>query len=234
MQYIHSQMIQRVSLVVAALASLAWVMVACSKSKPPEEPAPVTPVASNQTAAAPTPKTNPVTFPSPIITNTPLPNATTTVTNVAGTVASAVPSASAATPEQIQRLASLEKSYVAAGSFDDRFDVALAIGKAGGSEAVKTLERLFRAEKDSGLRTELINALIGISECKEERLSLLRLGIAADQAAETREAAIDGLIDLEDARALPLLKEMSTDPNEQVRTVAKHALGLLTELLKTP
>jgi HEAT repeat protein len=91
---------------------------------------------------------------------------------------------------------------------------------------------LFRAEKDRELRTELINALIDISGCKDEKLSLLRLGIATDQAGDTREAAIDGLIDLEDERALPLLQELTADPDEKVRAVAKHALALATELLK--
>ena len=233
MQFIRSQMIQRTSLVAATLAGLALVIFACSKSKPPEEPAPVPPAVSNQTVITPAPKTNLPAFSPSVATNTLLPNPTF-VTNVASAVASAAPSASAATPEQIQRIATLEKNYFAAGSFDDRFDVALAIGKAGGPEAVKTLERLFRAEKDSELRTELINALIDIGECKEEKISLLRLGVAAEQAAPTREAAIDGLVDLNEASALPLLKELANDPNEQVRTVAKHALELLTEMLKNP
>ncbi len=240
-------MIRRTSLIAVTLAGLALGIFACSKSKPPEEPSPAAPPSSNQTVAAPASRVVPPvlgrpastnalpvrvttnTPSSPNITNMPLSEATNTI-RTAGDPASP----RAATPQQIQHLATLEKNYFAASSFDDRFDVALAIGKTGTAEAVKTLEKLFRVEKDSELRTELINALIDIGECKEEKMDLLRLGIAAEQAAETREAAIDGLIDLVDPRGLPILKEMTNDPNEQVRAVAKHALALLTELLKTP
>ena len=222
----------RPSLLAATLASLALGLSACSKSKEPEPPTPLEIMTSNAPAVAPTPASKPTVLPRAAITNATSASATNLPAIPATNPAPAT--ASAATPEQIQRLATLKTTYQAAQSFDDRFDVVIAIGKVGNAAAIQMLEQLFRTEKNHELRTELINALIEIGDCKDEKLSLLRLGITADQAPATREAAMDGLVDLDDARSLPLLKELATDPDEQIRTVAQQNLALLTEMLKAP
>ncbi len=134
--------------------------------------------------------------------------------------------------EPAQRVAALQGQYRAAREFDDRFEAALRLGQVGTPEAVVALEDLFRNEPVKELRVELINALIGISGCKEERLRLLKLGVAADQPFEVREAALDGLVDLEDARALALLKGLSDDPDEKVRALARQNRDLLDSMLK--
>jgi HEAT repeat protein len=79
---------------------------------------------------------------------------------------------------------------------------------------------------------ELINALIGVNGCKEERLRFLKLGVGADQPFEVREAAMDGLVDLEDPRALALLKGLSDDPDQKVRALARQSHDLLEQMLK--
>ncbi len=131
-----------------------------------------------------------------------------------------------------QRVAALQGQYRAAQAFDDRFEAAVRLGGVGTAEAVSALEELFRKEPNKDLRVELINALIGLSGCKEERLRFLKLGVGSDQPFEVREAAIDGLVDLEDARALALLKGLSDDPDEKVRTLARQARDLLEQMLK--
>jgi len=133
--------------------------------------------------------------------------------------------------EPAQRVATLQGQYRAAREFDDRFEAAVRLGEVGTPEAVAALEGLFRNEPDPELRTELINALIGISGCKEERLRFLKLGLAADQPFEVREAAMDGLVDLEDARALALLKDLLGDPDERVRALARQLHDLLEQML---
>jgi hypothetical protein len=139
-----------------------------------------------------------------------------------------------ATPvqEPAQRVAALQGQYRAAQAFDDRFEAAIRLGEVGTAEAVAGLEELFRAEPNKELRVELINALIGIGGCKEERLRFLKLGVGADQPFEVREAAMDGLVDLEDARALALLKGLSEDPDEKVRALARQSRDLLEQMLK--
>ena len=213
----------RTSLVATVLASVVLCWGGCSRSKPTEDIVPPPVVSNTTTTPAPDPERRPPPFTNPPAVSLP----PAAASNVA-------PVTIAATPAQIQELATLSQQYGAATAFDDRFDLLTEIRLVGTAESVKSLERLFRTEKDGALREELINALIGIGGCKDEKLVLLRLGIAADQPPPVREAAIDGLVDLEDARALPLLKELSADANDQVRTVAKQAHALLTEMLKSP
>ena len=228
------QLKARTSLVAITLAGLALGLSACSQSKKSEPAPPSEVVASNAPAGVRPAVPEPKALPPVVLTNGPAAPATNPAPSATNLVPSTTNPANAAASERSQRLATLEKKYQAAQSFDDRFDVVLAIGKVGNAEAVQMLEQLFRTEKNSEVRTELINALIDIGGCKDEKLALLRQGIAADQAADTREAALDGLVDLVDARALALLKELTTDPNEQVRSVAQQNYALLTEMLKAP
>jgi hypothetical protein len=215
--------------VLAATMLLAWAFwtPGCSKQPPPETP----PMATPPTPIAPSPGSNlPITAaPQPALPVTSPTNPLVTPSN-----SNAAPAPSAAAPEKVQRVATLESKYRATQGFDNRFDALLAIAKEGGPEAVLALERLFRTEPDGDLRTELINALIDLGGCKEEKLALLKLGVAPNQEVSVREAAMDGLVDLEDARALPILKELTQDPNDQVRAVAQHCHQLLTEMLKAP
>jgi hypothetical protein len=208
-------------LAVVWLAGLACLESGCSRSRPGDEPsarsaeeAPVAPPASaagmQPTSAVVLSASNGV---APLTTNSP-------------------PAGSAPDPEPARRLAALTQTFAAAREFDDRFEAALQIGQVGSPEAVVALTRLFREERDKEMRVELINALIGISGCKEERLQLLRLGLASDQPGEVREAAIDGLVDLEDARALPLLEGLFEDPDQSIRTLARQSRALVEKMLK--
>ena len=131
-----------------------------------------------------------------------------------------------------QQMATLQKRYSAAQGFDDRFEVAGQIGETANAEAVAALEQLFRQEPDKDLRVELINAMIGITCCKDERLRFLTQGLSPDQPTEVREAAIDGLVDLEDARALTLLQGLFKDPDEKIRELAQHSHSLVQEMVK--
>lgn len=134
--------------------------------------------------------------------------------------------------EKAAQVASWEKSYRSATGFDDRFEAAIQIGQVGTPEAVLALARLFREERDKDLRVELVNALIGIGGCKEERLEFLKLALPPEQPAEVREAAIDGLVDLEDARALPLLRGLFDDPDPAIRTLARQSHELVEAMLQ--
>ncbi|MBI5385278.1 MAG: HEAT repeat domain-containing protein [Verrucomicrobia bacterium] len=217
----HLRRILRAALLGLALAALGGCSRSCSKSQPapPELAESPTTIATNAgTAVSSAPVVSPVATPAA------LSNAAPELRTIAA------PSAS--TPEQIQRVATLAQKYAAVTVFDDRFEVALQIAEVGGPEAVKTLETLFRTETDTALREELINALINIGDCKDEKLSLLRLGIAADQPASVREVAIDGLIDQQDERALALLKGLLNDRDEQIRALAQHAVELAEEMVK--
>jgi HEAT repeat protein len=131
--------------------------------------------------------------------------------------------------EAVRPVAELARQFRASTNFDDRFEALLSIGEVGTAEAVTALEGLFREEQDKDVRVELINALIGITGAKDERLRFLELGTRADQPREVREAAMDGLVDLEDARALPVLRSLFSDSDPNVRNLARQLHELATQ-----
>jgi len=143
------------------------------------------------------------------------------------------PTATADSPSSpVQSLNQLRADYATAGTFDDRFDVVLKIAETRTADAVRLLQELFRTEPNKDLRVELINGLIGMEGCKDERLAFLSLGIARDQPPEVREAAIDGLVDLEDQRALELLRALSNDQDPAIARLARDSAALVERMLQ--
>jgi hypothetical protein len=203
------------------LAVLTLLNGGCSRSRPTDEPE-AKPVAETQAA--------------PAARAAGVPPAESGLANATNDSAAAPtnpsPAGSVADSEPGQRLAALAQTFAAAREFDDRFEAALQIGQVGTPEAVLTLAKLFGVERDKEIKVELINALIGMSGCKEERLQFLKLGLTADQPGEVREAAIDGLVDLEDGRSLPLLEGLLADPDQNIRTLARQSRELVEKMLK--
>jgi hypothetical protein len=204
-------------LLATLVASSAWLLTGCPRPDPngqngqpgtnPTNPAVIPKTASN--AAGPSSPTPPPVSPPPASNTT----------------------HAAASSETAQVLASLGKEYRAAKGFDDRFEAAVRIGEVRNAESVLLLEQLFREEPDKDLRVELINALIGLRDCKDERLRLLTLGAAADQPTEVKEAAIDGLVDLVDTRALSLLQGLFQDPDPKIQALARQSRELAEKMV---
>lgn len=121
----------------------------------------------------------------------------------------------------------LEKNYLATTNRDDRLDLMMDITDWPGPEAVRTLTKLFAAETDPELKVDLVDSLLGIEGQTEEKLKLLQLATEKNNALEVRQSAIDGLIDLEDQRVIPILNGLLNDPNEEIRESAKDALEML-------
>lgn len=121
----------------------------------------------------------------------------------------------------------LEKEYLATTNRDDRLDLMMDITDWPGPEAVRTLTRLFQAEQDAELKVDLLDSLLGIEGQVEEKLQLLSLGTQKGLPTEVRQSAIDGLIDLEDQRVIPILNGLLNDPEEEIRESAQDALEML-------
>ena len=124
----------------------------------------------------------------------------------------------------------LEKDYLAKTNREDRLDLMMDITDWPGPETVKVLTRLFQAETDPELRVDLLDSLLSIEGSVDEKLSMLALATAKGQPTEVRQSAIDGLIDLEDPRVIPILNGLLNDPDEEIREGAKDAI----EMLQTP
>ena len=121
----------------------------------------------------------------------------------------------------------LEKEYVTTTNRDTRLDLMMDIADAPGPEAVRALTRLFQIETDPDLKVDLLDSLLGIEGQVEEKLKMLTLGAEKGLPTDVRQSAIDGLIDLDDPRVIPVLNGLLNDPDEEVREGAKDALEML-------
>lgn len=121
----------------------------------------------------------------------------------------------------------LEKEYVATTNRDTRLDLMMDISDAPGPEAVQALARLFVIETDPDLKVDLLDSLLGIEGQVEEKLKMLTLGTQKGLPTDVRQSAIDGLIDLDDQRVIPVLNGLLNDPDEDIREGAKDALEML-------
>jgi len=121
----------------------------------------------------------------------------------------------------------LEKDYTATTNRDQRLDIMMDIAETPGAEAVKVLTRLFEAESDLDLKVDLLDSLLGIEGFKDEKLIMLTLGARQALPSEVRQSAIDGLIDLDDQRVIPILNGLLNDPDAEIREAAKDAIEML-------
>ena len=170
-----------------------------------------------------------------IPSNTQLSNATVSRT----TIAAANPATAGRPPLPVQPVVEplddltpkplpvMEKEYFTATNRDVRLDLMMDIADTSSAEAVKALTRLFEAETDADLKVDLLDSLLGIEGFKEEKLIMLTLGARQGLPSEVRQSAIDGLIDLDDRRAIPVLNGLLNDPDEEIREGAKDALEML-------
>ena len=56
---------------------------------------------------------------------------------------------------------------------------------------------------------------------------MLTMGARQGLPNEVRQSAIDGLIDLDDQRVIPVLNGLLNDPDEEIREGAKDALEMI-------
>jgi hypothetical protein len=148
------------------------------------------------------------TFPSPLI------NAV--ITNAAGDATF-----------ETKPLPVLEKDYLATTNRDARLDIMMDIAENSSAETVKTLTRLFEGESDPDLKIDLLDSLLGIEGFADEKLIMLTMGSRQGLPSEVRQSAIDGLIDLDDRRVIPVLNGLLNDPDEEIRQGAQDALEML-------
>jgi hypothetical protein len=121
----------------------------------------------------------------------------------------------------------MEKEYVATTNRDTRLDIMMDIAEWPGADGVRALARLFEVETDPDLKVDLLDSLLGIEGQVEEKLKMLTLGTQKGLPTDVRQSAIDGLIDLDDQRVIPVLNGLLNDPDEEIREGAKDALEML-------
>lgn len=121
----------------------------------------------------------------------------------------------------------LEKEYGATTNRDTRLDIMMDIADWPGPDAVRALARLFEIETDPDLKVDLLDSLLGIEGQVEEKLKMLTAGTQKGLPTDVRQSAIDGLIDLDDQRVIPVFNGLLNDPDEEIREGAKDALEMM-------
>jgi hypothetical protein len=186
---------------------------------PQPRPAPVSPGIGRPNTTPPLP--NPPPDPGNIGRTTTAARATTSL--VANALTSTIPELSFET----KPLPVLEKDYLTTTNRDTRLDIMMDIAENSSAETVKALTRLFEAESDTDLKIDLLDSLLGIEGFTDEKLIMLTLGARQGLSTEVRQSAIDGLIDLDDRRVIPVLNGLLNDPDEEIREGAKDALEMI-------
>lgn len=134
----------------------------------------------------------------------------------------------------VKPLPTLEKDYASATNRDTRLDIMMDIADNPSAESVRTLTRLFEVETDTDLKVDLLDSLLGIDGFKEEKLIMLTLGSRQGLPSEVRQSAIDGLIDLDDQRVIPVLNGLLNDPDAEIREGAQDALEMIQAAQSQP
>lgn len=124
-------------------------------------------------------------------------------------------------------LPELITDYASTTNRDERLDLMMDIADLPGPESIRALTQLFEAETDAELKVDLLDSLLGIEGFPEEKLKMLTSGTKQGLPSDVRQSAIDGLIDLDDQRVIPVLNGLLNDPDEEIRESAKDALEML-------
>lgn len=126
--------------------------------------------------------------------------------------------------------AQLQSDYLAAKEFPDRVDLIYQLGDAGTADAVFTLMRLFQAEADVDLKSEMLDAIDRIDEEIPAKLAFLAIALRPDQPADLREAAVGMLLMVNDRRAIPTWQTLLKDPDPERRETAQQQIEDLQQL----
>jgi hypothetical protein len=131
--------------------------------------------------------------------------------------------------EAAKQVGALENAYLANTEFPQRVENIYKITDLGTPEAIAALGRLFQAEKEVDLKTEILDSLFDIDGLDDKKAALLAAGAGADQPKDVRESAIDGLTDLAPKYALPILQALVSDQDQEIRDLAKDAIEQLQQ-----
>ena len=199
-------------LVVTIVAQLA--LSGCTKPKPPETKPEPTPPAKERPAQS-SPRSNPIQSgnqpPAPIAKQ-PLPE---------------IPRPAPPAKPLPENPRALQQRYFSADSTpEERSEIIRILGTNGTTEAVDVLRIVFGAEKRLELRMEVLEVAtdLDIDRNREGKVAILTLAVAPTQPQLMRLSALQALAGTEDRRVLPLLRQLSLDPDAEIRSDATEII----------
>lgn len=130
--------------------------------------------------------------------------------------------------EAARRLEGFEQRYGATADLDQRQDLLDEIKKLAIPAVTETYLRLFKLELNDDLKLNLLDSVSGSGGTFDEKMEVLKEGLAATQSVPVRQAAIDALVDLADTRVLASLKGLLDDVKPEVRDYAREIYAIMT------
>jgi hypothetical protein len=128
----------------------------------------------------------------------------------------------------------LESDYQNTTDFQKHVVIIYSLSSNESTDTIDAVSRLFLGEKDQELRIEMINSLTDIQGQNDKKLAILSNAVQADQPKEVRLAAVDGMGDVEDNRAIQVLQGFVNDPDEDVRDAAHDTIEQLQSAVPQP
>ena len=135
-----------------------------------------------------------------------------------------------AQPEPSPDARTLEQRYFAATNATDRAEIAGQLCDLNTPEAAATARRLFSTERDEDTKLALLTDLAEMESPveREQNFNVFVSALFPTQPRIIREVAISLLTDYSsDARALQLLRNLSNDPDAEIREAAADAVRAL-------
>lgn len=132
-------------------------------------------------------------------------------------------------PEAAAEAAELIAEF--AGDQDEarRIEIVFELAANGSPGAQTKLDEIYRNPPAARLKQEVVNAMTFMEPHNLDfALTLLSDAVGPQQPVELREAAMDALRDLEDARTINVWRSIANDPQAEIREAAAQAIEYLT------
>lgn len=144
-----------------------------------------------------------------------------------GPVSAFAPKASCAPRTRPVTVQEAEAEYLRAATDEDREAAARQLATMDTTESVQILGQLFGKARAYPEKVAIVGALTDAQGegTLEGKLAILRLALAAGQVKPVRSAALDVAAQLDDQRAVEMLRQAAKhDPDAELRELAKAAL----------
>jgi len=128
-----------------------------------------------------------------------------------------------------QTASSLQQKFFNTENINERREIVFALGDLNNAEAMAVLGTLFQNERDEKLKLDILATIEQLEVPDANKVSIVIAATRPEQPQEVRETAIDVLADLEDPAVLPMLQMLTSDPNAEIRQIAKEALEDIAE-----
>jgi HEAT repeat protein len=129
-------------------------------------------------------------------------------------------------PEPSPDARTIEQRYFAAVDADSRAEIVGQLCDLNTPEAAATARRLFSTERNEDVKLALLTELAQMDAPaeREQNFGLFVAALFPGQPRTIRETAISLLADFGDARAVQVLRNLSNDPDAEIREAAADAV----------